>query len=352
MGVDPSGGVSKDSSCITIIDSKTTRVFAELRSNTASLIDLARVIEYIILNMMPNAIVNIERNGGYGLSVIGKLKETKVKRNLYYEVKEKVVEETIEGNKLVRSKKITKVYGLQSTNEVRNELIELLKERMNLHKDKFISPTIYNELRGLEVKKNGKVEHSALGHDDQIFSYLMAIYVWYDGKNLRENFNIEKSSIRTEADIDDILELESSNKQSDSMTKYIAEVNQSSTSLQNDINKQLNDIKRSQGEMFNEFIMRQRAQEQEHLKQLLYQKNIREAYARKYQIPLDAISLEDGTDFADSNQSLPNSIFLDFNKDIEEMEPYSVYNHLNNYDGLIHQDQNNHFSNYDDNGLQ
>ena len=352
MGVDPSGGVSKDSSCITIIDSKTTRVFAELRSNTASLIDLARVIEYIILNMMPNAIVNIERNGGYGLSVIGKLKETKVKRNLYYEVKEKVVEETIEGNKLVRSKKITKVYGLQSTNEVRNELIELLKERMNLHKDKFISPTIYNELRGLEVKKNGKVEHSALGHDDQIFSYLMAIYVWYDGKNLRENFNIEKSSIRTEADIDDILELESANKQSDSMTKYIAEVNQSSTSLQNDINKQLNDIKRSQGEMFNEFIMRQRAQEQEHLKQLLYQKNIREAYARKYQIPLDAISLEDGTDFADSNQSLPNSIFLDFNKDIEEMEPYSVYNHLNNYDGLIHQDQNNHFSNYDDNGLQ
>ena len=44
--------------------------------------------------------------------------------------------------------------------------------------------------------------------------------------------------------------------------------------------------------------------------------------------------------------------FLDFNKDIEEMEPYSVYNHLNNYDGLMHQDQNNHYSNYDDNGLQ
>ena len=63
IGVDPSGGVSRDSSCITIIDSKTTRVFAELRTNTASLIDLARVIEYIVLNMMPNAIVNIERNG-------------------------------------------------------------------------------------------------------------------------------------------------------------------------------------------------------------------------------------------------------------------------------------------------
>ena len=63
IGVDPSGGVSKDSSCITIIDSHTTRVFANLRCNTMSLIDLARVIEYIVINMMPNAIVNIERNG-------------------------------------------------------------------------------------------------------------------------------------------------------------------------------------------------------------------------------------------------------------------------------------------------
>ena len=63
IGVDPSGGVSKDASCITIIDSRTTRVFAELRCNTMSLIDLARVIEFIVINYMPNAVVNIERNG-------------------------------------------------------------------------------------------------------------------------------------------------------------------------------------------------------------------------------------------------------------------------------------------------
>ena len=79
---------------------------------------------------------------GYGLAVIGKLKETKIKRNLYYEVKEKVVEETTIGNRIVKSKKVTRVYGLQSSLEVRNGLIELLRERMNYHKDKFISPTI------------------------------------------------------------------------------------------------------------------------------------------------------------------------------------------------------------------
>lgn len=63
IGVDPSGGVSKDWSCLTFVDSRTTEVFAELRCNTISLIDLARVIEHIVLTMMPNAIVNIERNG-------------------------------------------------------------------------------------------------------------------------------------------------------------------------------------------------------------------------------------------------------------------------------------------------
>ena len=63
IGVDPSGGVSKDWSCLTFVDSKTTEVFAELRCNTISLIDLARVIEHIVLTMMPNAIINIERNG-------------------------------------------------------------------------------------------------------------------------------------------------------------------------------------------------------------------------------------------------------------------------------------------------
>ena len=69
IGVDPSGGVSKDASCLTFVDSKTTRVFAELRCNTMSLIDLARVIEYIVMNMMPNAIINIERNGVSKLSI-------------------------------------------------------------------------------------------------------------------------------------------------------------------------------------------------------------------------------------------------------------------------------------------
>ena len=57
-------------------------------------------------------------------------------------------------------------------------------------------------MQSMEVKKNGKVEHSQNSHDDQVFSYLMALYVWYDGKNLAEKFHIIKNSIRTDEDVE------------------------------------------------------------------------------------------------------------------------------------------------------
>ena len=61
-----------------------------------------------------------------------------------------------------------------------------------------------NKDKAVKVKKSGKVEHSDKTHDDNVFSYLMALYVWYEGKNLVENFGIRKSTLRT----DDNQELE------------------------------------------------------------------------------------------------------------------------------------------------
>ena len=93
-----------------------------------------------------------------------------------------------------------RVYGLDSTKDVRARLIEILQERVRYHKDKFIAPIILDEMSHMVVKKSGKVEHSDNSHDDQVFSYLMALYVWYDGKNLAENFRIIKNTIKTDAD--------------------------------------------------------------------------------------------------------------------------------------------------------
>ena len=63
IGVDVAGGYKKDSSTITIIDSLTTKVLGCLNCNYISTLDLARCIEFITKNWMPNAIINVERNG-------------------------------------------------------------------------------------------------------------------------------------------------------------------------------------------------------------------------------------------------------------------------------------------------
>ena len=63
IGVDVSGGYNKDASAITIVDSKTTEVVACLNCNYISITDLAKVIYELVVKYMPNAIVNIERNG-------------------------------------------------------------------------------------------------------------------------------------------------------------------------------------------------------------------------------------------------------------------------------------------------
>lgn len=63
IGVDVAGATFNDSSAITVIDSRTTRVCATLNCNFIPADDLAEVIYELVTKYMPNAIVNIERNG-------------------------------------------------------------------------------------------------------------------------------------------------------------------------------------------------------------------------------------------------------------------------------------------------
>lgn len=81
-------------------------------------------------------------------------------------------------------------------------MIELLYERIEMHKDKFVSKIILSELQSLEVDKKGKVQAIYPNHDDQVFAYLHAIRVWYDGENLAERYGIKKNTIRTDEDIE------------------------------------------------------------------------------------------------------------------------------------------------------
>lgn len=70
IGVDVAGATFNDSSAITVIDSRTTRVCATLNCNFIPADDLAEVIYQIVTKWMPNAVVNCERNGEDLLKII------------------------------------------------------------------------------------------------------------------------------------------------------------------------------------------------------------------------------------------------------------------------------------------
>lgn len=308
MGVDVSGGYRRDSSAISIIDSKTTKVIADFKCNYISQIELAKIIVELTQKYMRNVVINVERNGGFGASVIALLKKAGITNNLYYEFKDKIIEERFEGpGAIKRIKQLTKVFGLDSTKGVRELLMEILKERMDNHKDKFVSKRLYDEFLGLEVKRNGKIEHSTNTHDDLTFSYLMALYVWYEGKNLKEAFGINKTVLKTDEDVDDIV--------FDAAVETV-EIYEETIQLQKDLAKddpselspmdKLKQAQRAIGMTYQEWIKAEDAKEKEALETALQDPQFLKAYAYKYNLTKEDVDLirnqQDG--------KLPNQAFI------------------------------------------
>lgn len=294
MGVDVSGGYQKDSSTITIIDSRTTEVVADFNCNYISTNDLAKVIYELVVKYMPNCIVNVERNGGFGASVLSVLAKSKIKKNLYFEVKDKVIEERFNGTKPVRKTVQKKCFGFDETRDSRQLLMEILKERMEKHKAKFISPIIFDELTTLEVKRNGRIEHADNAHDDQIFSYLLALYVWYEGKNLMQNFGLDKGTLYTDDADEEYLGLDET---------YRDIVNEIEMEEDEDLQEQLNFLSSDKSVSFKQWQDQEFLKDQEALNNLLKNKVTRKAYARQNHVEEESLNNEH------SFTTLPNSVF-------------------------------------------
>ena len=314
IGVDVSGALMNDSSAITIIDSVSTRVVADFNCNFIPADELADLIYTLVTKFMPNAIVNIEKNGGFGITVIQILAKTSIKKNLYFEWKDKTIEESFNGVHLTRKKQRVKVYGTDSTKQIRARMIELLYERVSFHKDKFISPILLHEMQTIVVDKHGKVQAIAPHHDDQIFSYLHAIRVWYDGENLAENFGIQKNTIKTDEDVeitDDIIDQEDGGKTT-------IEIQDTSDMENDEIKSQLNYIAdASKYKLANEFNRASYEADQVSLKLMLdMNQPAKEAYMEKYHI--DPTGMAGGIDFVE----LPTSLFGNVDPD----DDYEYYN--------------------------
>lgn len=303
IGVDVSGGYSRDSSAITIIDSKTTDVVGDFNCNYISTNDLAHLLYELVVKFMPNAIVNVERNGGFGASVLSTLKETKIKRNLYYEIKDRIFEERTFGgmNQTIKRTQKCKVYGFDETKNSRDLLMQILRERVDNHKSKFLSPKILAELRTLEYKKNGRIEHTAQGHDDQIFSYLMAMYVWYEGKELTERFGLQKVTIHTDEDDEDRIDIDNN------YTDISEAINEESDMVQ----EQLDALSSNKAVLYDEWRAQEKAKDQEAVNRLLQTKIGQQAYIEKYHIDPDDLPI------LGQSYSIPQDVFDDYYDDFQ-----------------------------------
>lgn len=288
IGVDVAAGYSKDSSAISVTESSTTKLVADFNCNYINPVDLGNVIYTLVTNYLPNSLVTIERNG-VGTGTLAQLMKSRIRNNLYYEIKERTIEERLGfGTKSNKRKQITKVYGVDNSKDVRERLMDLLTDRVRDHYDKFISPILLEELKNLELKKTGRIDHSANSHDDGLFSYLYSIYPLYYGKNVRENWHIDIPTLRTADDEAQEIFQDYTATESIGIVRDIE-------NLDNDdmIKDQLSKLDKTK--LYQQFLAEQKAENDEAMNEILKTQIGRDAYSRQYNINKDQMSIDDSS---------------------------------------------------------
>lgn len=241
---------------------------------------------------------------GFGSSVIARLLQTSIRKNLFYTIKDKVVEERVVGSAIHKRTQKTKVYGSDSTKAERESLMEILRERVEYHKDKIISPTIYEELCGLEVKKNGKIEHSSNTHDDQVFSWLWALHVYYNGGDLMNNWGISKRVLRTDADLEEaVVDIHEDKASTVQELDIIDDEN---------ISQQLQVISNAPGKMmYEQWMQEETKKDNECMDRLLANRAVQKSLAERYHVIVPQAS--------QTVHTIPTDVFLNFNRDEDEI---------------------------------
>lgn len=244
---------------------------------------------------------------GFGTSVIAKLVKSNIKRNLFFTIKDRVIEEQVINGVTHRRQQKVKVYGFDSSKSGRAELFELVNDRVEYHKDKVVDPRIHEELCALRMDVKGRIDHPVGGHDDLVIAWALALYVLYRGGDIANEFGITRHMIKTDAELDE--EIYDVNTDAEVIADKIEVVDNEA-----EVDQQLKILDSAPGKMdYEEWRKSEFAAEEEAVKKILSTKQGKEAYIRHYH--LDPESVED-----DTMVTLPSSLFTDFYSDGNEME--------------------------------
>ena len=183
LGVDVSGGLSRDDSAIVAVHPVSLKPVTVFKSNNVDTVELTQIIYELMTLYMPRSVAVIERNS-YGKSVCDNLLRTDVASRLYYEYKETQAERKVSNGLVVKKKTKTKIYGVNTDKNSRDKMInEILRNIVNNEPEVVVSKYIYENIKNLERKKTGKIEHREGEKDDVLFAYLVVRYMVAFGSN-------------------------------------------------------------------------------------------------------------------------------------------------------------------------
>lgn len=203
IGVDSAHGTENDNTSITFFNARTTKLVAELYSDTIDSNETAMFINKLITDVIdPNGIpcvINPEATG-VGLSLTQRLAKWKHVERYLMIFPKNINSLYVDNDKLLREFRIggeigTYSYGFKTTGSSRDELIGIMLEAVNIRHEAILSENIYREACNLIETKAGaksKIMAAPGEHDDALISVALGLIpiIKYPGI-LKEKFGIE-----------------------------------------------------------------------------------------------------------------------------------------------------------------
>lgn len=188
IGVDCSTGTGNDNNAITIINPYTVKPIGEFSCPYIGESEYERLLIELVRKHIPRGIVIIERNS-VGDSIIDHLMESEIVYNLYYDKNKDLMTEKFDQygsiDSMLKKKSSEKsYYGVYTSGKSRETMINILMRHMAEFRDNFVCAKLTDDICRLVKTKTGRIEAGPGFHDDNVMSYLVAMYVFYHGNNL------------------------------------------------------------------------------------------------------------------------------------------------------------------------
>ncbi len=210
MGMDTSDANDRDACTLVLRRLKSGEVIGTGRYPLAFLDDVTDVVKELLIRI-PNSMLIIERNRAammierllitlpaYGIDPFKRLFNDIYQYPIRYESELRDVREV---NFKYRTKEFYLKYkgkfGFATTPQTRREMYGFIFEAVSLTGAGIGYPLLVDELIGLEVDKDGRIDHASKGHDDLVIAWLLTYWFIKLGYN-KAYYNIPQGATMTE----------------------------------------------------------------------------------------------------------------------------------------------------------